>query len=502
MKIGIITSRTAKAIVKEVVKDIPGVEVVELPIPVISILSTKTIAKIVSSRPEILSRLRSLDYILVPGIVRGDTSDLERLLERPVYKATRDIGGLPYVIKSLQSGVQLDKTRPAEDVLGRLEVNVVFKEAFSIGSLKVPLRGPPILIISEIHPFVPKSSYMEEASRIIRDKPDILLIGAHHEMPIEELSRRVTLAYRLGAKIVLSEAPTRMHAKAALDAGALGLSLSAYQVNDVIDLLEGNHTVIIGERSLDQIRYSIRELTDSGLSKIIVDPVLGLPLIDFVDSITRYSEALKMNVPLMFSAANVTEEVEADTPGIHGVLATLAVELRTSLYLVVEETYKSRRGTLEAKEALRLATIAWARKSTERGLYSGLLMLKQATPPVSRIPDANPVQVGYVKPVMDKRGYIEVYVNHEKGVIGAVYREYRDNRAVKAVEGKHATSVARALIRAVGLDPEHSAYLGYELAKAEMALKLGKTYTQDEPVIIPLWERGCMDEECNGERSC
>jgi dihydropteroate synthase len=37
------------------------------------------------------------------------------------------------------------------------------------------------------------------------------------------------------------------------------------------------------------------------------------------------------------------------------------------------------------------------------------------------------------------------------------------------------------------LEAEHAAYIGYELAKAEMALKLGKTYIQDEELLVTPW---------------
>jgi dihydropteroate synthase len=47
--------------------------------------------------------------------------------------------------------------------------------------------------------------------------------------------------------------------------------------------------------------------------------------------------------------------------------------------------------------------------------------------------------------------------------------------------------VARALVRKVGLDAEHAAYLGYEVSKAEIALKLGKTYIQDEDLLVTPW---------------
>jgi dihydropteroate synthase len=60
--------------------------------------------------------------------------------------------------------------------------------------------------------------------------------------------------------------------------------------------------------------------------------------------------------------------------------------------------------------------------------------------------------------------------------VGAVQRE--------VVKGKDATSVYGTLIE-MGLVTrlDHAAYLGRELAKAEIALKLGRSYIQDQPLF-------------------
>ena len=40
------------------------------------------------------------------------------------------------------------------------------------------------------------------------------------------------------------------------------------------------------------------------------------------------------------------------------------------------------------------------------------------------------------------------------------------------------------MLREVTLTQEHAAYLGKELEKAEIALKLGKQYVQDDPLDL------------------
>jgi len=51
------------------------------------------------------------------------------------------------------------------------------------------------------------------------------------------------------------------------------------------------------------------------------------------------------------------------------------------------------------------------------------------------------------------------------------------------MRGRNGLYLARELCRTVNPEPEHAAYIGYELAKAEIALILDKNYTQDSPLF-------------------
>jgi len=88
VRVGIVTSRTAEPLVRETVSGVKDVEamVVALPVPVISVLSTKAIASIIRSRPALAKALSSVDMVMLPGTVSGDAGEVAKVVERPTYK--------------------------------------------------------------------------------------------------------------------------------------------------------------------------------------------------------------------------------------------------------------------------------------------------------------------------------------------------------------------------------------------------------------------------------
>lgn len=80
---------------------------------------------------------------------------------------------------------------------------------------------------------------------------------------------------------------------------------------------------------------------------------------------------------------------------------------------------------------------------------------------------------------LDRAGFFVVLPNHETGVI--VCEHYENNgRLAHVVEGRQAALIAATVVEE-GLitQLDHAAYLGRELAKAELAIKTGARYEQD-----------------------
>ncbi len=487
MRIGILTSKTAEPLVRGTLEGVREVEtlVVPLPVPVISILSTKSIASLLRARPDIVRALAKTDIVIIPGSVAGDAAEIAAVLSKPTFKGPKFLGELPAALSLVARGAQLDTLKSADEVLGSLRPSLSFEEAFRVSDLPIPRRGPPVLLFSEVAPDVPRDSVKALSRRLALDGADVIVVGSKPSWEHGELASRIRDALLVG-RPVFAEVSTLGMIDEALSAGAQGVCLPAEQALEAKELL-GGVAAVVSSRDLDMAARLEREL---GTARVIVDPVLDVPPLGLTESIARYLEASRrLSSPILFSAADVTEDVEADTAGMHGLLALIAVEVRASAYLVVEETYKSYRGTAEAKEAIRLAEQAWGARSTERGMFSRLLILKQSTPPPpSQLAHLGEVyNVGYVEPKITPEQYIVLSINYESGEIVATF--VKDGKTVGSVAGRHAMSVARAAVRRFGLDPEHSAYLGYEIAKAELALRLGRTYTQDEQVIVTPWDR-------------
>jgi len=486
--IALVTGRAARHIVDAMSSDYDCAYVVELPINVMSYATVDLIERILSSKPAIVGRLRVADVVIIPGSVKGDTERLESVVGVPVYKGTRSAIGIPYVIEHILMGGKLDTQKPADEILPQQPLRIEYDEAFSVRGVTIPRRGPPVVLVSEIPPDITDDKAVSLAERYAREGARIVLVGTNPEWDKRKLQRRIADVSRAleGYEVLVgSEAPNDILAKAAIDEGAALLSTSPVIAQAISGLL-GDEAVIVGDRDLRVLKSTVGELEEVGLTRVIVDPVLDLPLMGFIGSIRRYMEADMIGKPLLFSAANVYEEIEADTHGVQALLATIAVELGASVYLVVEDSYKGVHATSEASEAIRVASIAWSRGTTERGLYSRLLTLKQSKPPgTPSLPPGEPV--GDVRPSPDPAGYFIITVDHERGVIIV---EFRGRDKVIRLEGRHALSLAREVVRRTGITSEHSAYLGYELGKAELALRLGRTYTQDEPLIVAVWDHG------------
>ncbi|ESQ21210.1 MAG: hypothetical protein CISAcid_07860, partial [uncultured Acidilobus sp. CIS] len=168
MRVGIVTSRTAEPLVRETVSGVKDVEamVVALPVPVISVLSTRAIASIIRSRPALAKALSSVDMVILPGTVSGDAGEVAKVVTRPAYKGPKSLGELPATLAQVARGAQLDAVKSADEVLGSLMPSLSYEEAFRVGDRPVARRGPPLVIMSEIDPSVPPGKVAEAAARL------------------------------------------------------------------------------------------------------------------------------------------------------------------------------------------------------------------------------------------------------------------------------------------------------------------------------------------------
>lgn len=84
-----------------------------------------------------------------------------------------------------------------------------------------------------------------------------------------------------------------------------------------------------------------------------------------------------------------------------------------------------------------------------------------------------------IKAELDKVGYFVIIPQREKGILTGEHYSY-DNKLLRVIEGRDARSIYWTLIENGWVTQlSHAAYLGKELAKAELSIKLGFKYVQD-----------------------
>jgi dihydropteroate synthase-like protein len=213
--------------------------------------------------------------------------------------------------------------------------------------------------------------------------------------------------------------------------------------------------------------YRAMDALDAKGKKYLVDPVLDPINFGFTQSLERYAQVRRERpaAEMLMGTGNLTELTDADTTGITALLLGIASELHIKNVLVVQVSPHTRRTVEEHDLARRIMYASRAEHELPKDYADGLLALHARRP----FPQTPAEIEATAREVRDKNFRIEIA---EDGI--HVY-----NR-----DGHHVAQEAFALYDKLGVDQDgpHAFYLGAELARAEIAWRLGKRYAQDEPL--------------------
>lgn len=202
--------------------------------------------------------------------------------------------------------------------------------------------------------------------------------------------------------------------------------------------------------------------------RAIADPILDPIHFGFTASLQRYAQLRRQrpDAEMLMGTGNLTELTDADTGGITALLLGICSELGIRNVLTVQVSPHTRRTIAEHDAARRLMHRAKEDGALPKGYGgAGLIGLHDLKP----FPQTS-------------------------GEIAAAAREVRDGnfRIEVSAEGIHVYNrdghqlVTDPFAAYAGLkvddDASHAFYLGYELAKAEIAWRLAKRFSQDNPL--------------------
>lgn len=144
------------------------------------------------------------------------------------------------------------------------------------------------------------------------------------------------------------------------------------------------------------------------------------------------------------------------------------------------ERGKTRGSSYEINTATKMISIALNKRKNPKDLGLDLLILKDKKK-ISTSLNENSGEIirvyEYLEPKNMDKGYVKIDKNDEEIVLTYYGKEKF------SVVGTSGLSIGRKFIEKANVNTEHALYIGYELAKAEIALNLGKNYIQDKPLF-------------------
>ncbi len=430
-------------------------------------------------------------WVLVTGSLARES--LQRALESSDLKVAHRVVVLPITVAALLTVRFLIKTlkvEPGERVLLPGLCKIDTREASS--KLGVPVEsGPKDLwdIPSHFGQPAPGQEYGEYDVQILAEINDAT------ELPLERILEGAERYRQAGADIIdIGCSPGRTFSTIgdvvrALKQRAFRVSVDSFNPEEILRADEAGVDFVLSLNSsnmelagrlravpviipdagggLDSLADNARSAREAGASEVILDPVLDPIHFGLAASIRRYCETRERfpEAEILMGLGNLTELTEADSSGINAAFLGLMSELGIRYVLTTEVANWARGSVRELDVGRRIMHLAHRRKSLPKGIDSALLTCRDRR---ARYPTEEEL-AAMQKKIRDLNFRIDtdgknIYVfNRDLFVKGANIRE------IFAMLG-------------VQDDASHAFYLGRELVKVQIALRLGKKYYQGEPL--------------------
>ena len=411
-------------------------EIRNLNINVAALLTTEMIYRRIGN-------VDNFSKIILPGKVRGDIDELAKKLKIEIERGPEELKDLPVMFGG----------NPLKYDLSKYEVHI-FAE----------ITDAPNMKIQEI---ISMANYYRD------NGADIIDIGClpnkpfpHLSETIQELKRQdfyVSIDSHLDKELILG-------GKSGADY-LLSIKSDNFYILDEVD----SYPILIPK---DGDMVSLYDCIDRCIENkriFIADPILDPINYGFTQSITRYSELRKRypDIHIMMGTGNVTELTHADTTGMTMILMGIISELKINHILTTEVSKHCRTVIKESDLARRIILAASLGNTTPKHINSGLLTTHEEDPIRYNAQEVEEL----FEQVKDSSYRI---MNTDDGV--NLFNKKELQVAIDPFDFFEKIDV--------GDDTGHAFYLGVELARAQIAHQLGKTYEQDEELK---W--GCLVDE-------
>ena len=427
---------------------------------------------------ELLGRDR-YDMALISGMCTASFEEVEQRIGVPIYRGPRHAADLALILPLLGT-IQLSRTIPADDFLvyerrKRAQEIIAKREEEAEGEYLI--RGVKIggnsrmKVLAEIMDAHKEADIRVKALGYFSSGADIVDLGFGFDATPEDVRRVFGELEDLPGPLSIDTQDPVLIA-AGLFRADLVLSLSDQNIAHIGARVAGcgaGAVVVPGGKTLAE---NIRQAESAGISCIIADPLISPVGSGLVASLLNFPDP---GYPLFFGAGNVTELLDADSTGANALLAGTAMELHASVIFASEHSDKTYGAISEMRRATEMMVLARERPYP-KDLGIDLLILKEKRrrrePPLNYREEITagkmPKEITY-----DPCGNFRIGIEGDEIVAVINGRAYRGDSWADVFHAIQECGEVSLL--------DHAAYLGAELYKAELAIRLGRSFEQDGP---------------------
>lgn len=391
---------------------------------------------------------QSATRVILPGYCVGDLAPIQGMTAAGVERGPRDLREL--------------------------------SEFFGQSSRRDDYGGYDIEIIAEINhaPRLKLPDILAEAIQLRAAGADLIDVGCDPGEPWGGVNDCVRALKAEGHRVSI-DSTNPIEIESAVQAGAeLVLSVNATNREAAQDW--GCEVVVIPDdfSTLGGLEETIEMLAAAGVP-LRIDPVLEPIGCGFAQSLGRYLEVRRRfpDAEMLMGIGNLTELTDADSAGINVLLLGICQELGIRSVLTTQVINWARTSVAECDLARRVVCHAIRQRIPPKHLEPRLVMLRDP-----KLHEFGPDSLAHLAAQIKDNNY---RLFAEQGVVhllgAGLHIADRDPFVVfERLLNPGFGGAADTHTPPQNFDPAHAFYLGYEMAKAAIALTLGKEYRQDE----------------------
>jgi dihydropteroate synthase-like protein len=434
-RVQFVTGRLAEPALRRVLAEMApdfAYDVTALGITVAALMTTPWIARGLETLPE------GTDLVLIPGLCEGDPRAIGDKFGVAVEKGPKDLREIP----------QYFGAAAARDGYGAWDIEIVAE-----------INNAPRLSHETLHA---AAEYFRASGA------DVIDIGCTPGRPFPALGDEVRSLIAAGMRVSIDTFdPDEI--RTAVAAGAeLVLSANGSNIEAARDLAGTAARVVVVPDlggALETLEPSLEKLEAWGVGYLI-DPILEPIGFGFMASLERYAEVRRRypEAAMLMGIGNLTELTAADSTGVNALLVAICQELGVRTVLTTEVIPWARGAVREVDVARRLMHYAVTRRTIPKGVDDRLVTVKDPAVLTFTDEELRALQSRITDP------NFRIFADREGITVLNNERFVRSTDPAKLGEIFTQLDVSEA---------SHAFYLGRELARASLAVTLGKTYRQE-----------------------